>query len=157
MGRIGFVVVLTLLFNTALYAKESTYKIYFPWESDSMLVAWAIHTYVDSKAKFVSVDKKKETIPKEIAINTSNSSLRRTAKYTAFEMGLKHFKIEKKGCLNELTKVIRVVEMTPWRKHKYLRALKFEEDLVPTFPNQVGKSELQKSFAVIDGFCKEHP
>lgn len=156
MGRIGFVVVLTLLFNTALYAKESTYKIYFPWESDSMLVAWAIHTYVDSKAKFVSVDKKKETIPKEIAINTSNSSLRRTAKYTAFEMGLKHFNIQEQGCLNELTKVIRILEMTQWRKHKYLKALKFEEKLVPTFPNEIGKSDLNKSFIIVDDFCKEN-
>ena len=132
-----------------------TYKTYYPWESDSVLVAWTIDRFVDKNATFMTVDKKKEKIAKKNSINSSNSDLRRTARFTAFEMALHHYKIKSNGCIDELKRVIRVLEMTPWKKHEYLKALKFEEDFVPTFPSKIGEDGLDKAFETIDNFCKD--
>jgi hypothetical protein len=149
MGRVSFIIlfILTLSFS-------QTYKTYYPWESDSVLVAWAIKNFVDKNASFMSVDKKKEKISKENSINTPNSKLRRTARFTAFEMALNHYKIEKSECIKKLGRVIRVLEMTPWKKDEFGDIVAFERDLVSLFPQKVGDGNLSKVFDYIDSFCK---
>lgn len=151
MGRFGFIILLIL--QTAISA--NSYKTYYPWESDSVLVAWVIDKFADTNASFIAVDKRKEKIGKKNSINSSNSKLRRTARFTAFEMALNHYKVKEDKCIGELKRVIRVLEMTPWKKHEYLKALKFEEDFVPLFPTNMGESKLKKPFEMIDRFCKE--
>ena len=108
MGKIGFIVLLTITLSFS-----QTYKTYYPWESDSVLVAWTIDKFVDKNASFISVDKKKEKINKKNAINSSTSNLRRTARFTAFEMTLHYYKIKSNGCTNALKRLIRILEMTP--------------------------------------------
>jgi len=152
MGRFGFIVVSIALLQTTINAQ--TYKTYYPWESDSVLVAWVIKKFADPKAKFVSVDKKKEKIGKENSINTSNSKLRRTARFTAFEMALKDYKVKESACTNRLKKIIRVLEMTPWKKHEYEEILTFEEGFISLFPKRIEDDNLTKLFEYIDNSCK---
>jgi len=154
MGRVGFIVLLIISLQSAIYAKETTYKVYYPWESDSILVAWAIHTYINPQASFVSVDKTKKKISKKEAINTANSKFRRTARYTAFETAIRYFKIKDSECIKKLTKAIRVLEMTPWKKQEYEDVLAFEEGFVPLFPQKIDDNNLSKVFDYIDTYCK---
>ena len=153
MGRFGFIVGVVVLFQSATYAK--TYTTYYPWESDSVLVAWVIQKFVDPEAKFVSIDKRKEKVDKENSINTSNSKLRRIARFTAFEMALKHYEVKDSACTDELKRVIRVLEMTPWKKNEFEDILAFEEGFVPLLPKALEDNNLTKSFDYINNFCKD--
>ena len=152
MGKLGFII-LTLLVATVGYAQ--TYKTYYPWESDSVLVAWSIQKFVDNNATFMAIDKKKEKIPKENSINSSNSDLRRTARFTAFEMTLHHYEIKSNGCTTELKRLIRVLEMTPWKKQEFEDIVAFEEKFVALFPQNIEDNNLTKVFDYIDNYCKE--
>ncbi len=155
MGKFSVVIGFLLLFQSAIYAKDNVYKTYYPWESDSVLVAWVIHKFVDSNATFIAVDKKVEKIGKKNSINSSNSKLRRTARFTAFEMALNYYKIKESKCTDELKRVIRVLEMTPWKKHEYEDILAFEEKFVTLFPKKLEDNNLTKSFEYLDNFCKD--
>jgi hypothetical protein len=149
MGRFGFIILLIL--QTAISA--NSYKTYYPWESDSVLVAWVIDKFADTNASFIAVDKRKEKIGKKNSINSSNSKLRRTARFTAFEMALHHYKVDN-SCTNKIKRVIRVLEMTPWKKNEYEDVLAFEEGFVTLFPTTIEDNNLTKAFLYIDKFCK---
>ena len=150
VGKIGFIALLTITLSFS-----QTYKTYYPWESDSVLVAWTIDRFVDNNATFIAVDKKKEKIAKKNSINSSNSDLRRTARFTAFEMALHHYKIKSNGCIDELKRVIRVLEMTPWKKQEFEDIVTFEEKFVALFPKEIEDNNLTKVFEYIDNYCKE--
>jgi len=136
-------------------AKNVIFKSYYPWESDSVLVAWVIHNYVDSNIKFISFEKKKERIGKDNSINTADSKLRRTARFTAFEMALKYYEVEGDACTDQLKKLIRVLEMMPWKKQEFEEFVSFEDGFIPSFPQNIGDADLSKSFSYIDSYCKK--
>jgi len=152
MGRVGFL----MLFLITINSYASVYKSYYPWESDSILVAWVIDKFVDKNASFIAVDKKEEKLStNENTINTSNSKLRRTARFTAFEMAVKYYNIKEDRCINRLKKIIRVLEMTPWKKEEYEDIVKFEERFVALFPKEIKDNNLSRAFKYLDNFCKE--
>ncbi len=140
--------------SALLFVSATQYQNHYPFESDTILTAWLIRTYVDKNATFKSFPKT-VTLKKEVAINTPNAYFRRNAKYTAYEMAKRKYHISD-TCSNSLVKVIKVLEMMPWKKHEYEDILAFEEGLVPLFPKQAGDANLTKVFHYIDQYCKEH-
>lgn len=151
-GIMKFILTLLVLVNL-LYAEGGHYKAYAPWETDSVFVAWLIKRYVDKEAVFSSVPKS-EKIEKKYAINTANSRMRRSARFTAFEEAARIYKINNR-CVEKLRPIIRILEMTPWRKEGNIRALRFEQAIVPLFPSKTGEHSLEKVFAYIDNYCKD--
>ena len=142
------------LWLTALSISFATeYKSYYPFESDTVLTAWLIKTYVDKNATFKSVPKGTK-VDKDYALNTPNSPFRRNARFTAYEMAKRHFKVSD-TCSNHLIRVIKVLEMMPWKKHEFTKIMHFEEGLVPLFPKKVGDANLTKVFTYINQYCKE--
>lgn len=128
------------------------YKTHFPFESDTILTAWLIKTYVDKNATFQS-EEKESILDKNISINTPNSPFRRNARFTAYEVAKRHFKVSD-TCANHLIKVIKVLEMMPWKKHEFEDILHFEQGLVPLFPKQIGDADLSKVFTYINHYCE---
>jgi hypothetical protein len=154
MGRVNimkFLLPLLILINL-LYAEGGHYKAYMPWETDSIFVAWLIKRYVDKEAVFSTVPKS-EKIAKKYAINTANSRMRRSARFTAFEEAARIYKIDNK-CVEKLRPIIRILEMTPWRKEGDMHALHFEQGIVPLLPTKAGEHSLNKVFTYIDNYCK---
>lgn len=143
-----------LWITVSILSFASEYQNHYPYESDTILTAWLIKTYVDKEATFKSVPKTTK-VAKQFAINTPNSLFRRNARYTAYEMAKRHFKISD-TCSDQLVRVIKVLEMMPWKKHEFVDILRFEEGLVPLFPQKVGDSDLSKVFTYINLYCKEH-
>ncbi len=142
-----------LLLVNLLYAEGRHYKSYVPWETDSILVAWLIKRYVDKDATFATV-KKPTKIEKEYAINTSYSDMRRSSRFTAFEAAARIYKLDN-VCIDKLKPIIRVLEMTPWRKHEDMRSFRFEEEIVPLFPTESGEQSLDDVFNYIDKYCED--
>jgi hypothetical protein len=147
-----FVIALVLSISLA-YAEGGHYKSYVPWETDSIFVAWLIKRYVDKDAVFSTIQKP-EKIEKEYAINTSNSSMRRSSRFTAFEAAARIHNINNE-CIEKLRPIIRVLEMTPWRKHEDMRSFRFEEGIVPLFPAESGEQSLEDVFNYIDKYCED--
>ncbi len=127
------------------------YKTDRPWEIDSVLVAWLIKHYVDKDAVFSSVPRG-EHIKKEFSINTPYSPLRRSARCSAFDAGVRIYKV-KSQCVEKIRPLIRLLEITSWRKHEYPEALKFEQGLMPLIPLDPGIENLEKAFLYIDSYC----
>jgi len=155
MGEVNvmkFILVLTLMFNF-LYAEGGHYKSYIPWETDSVFSAWLIKRYVDENATFSTVPKSQK-IKKQFAINTSYSNMRRSARFTAFEATARIYKLDNK-CIDRLKPIIRVLEMTPWRKHEDMHSFRFEVGFVPLFPKEDGEQSLQSAFDYIDKYCED--
>jgi len=144
---------LWITLSTTLLLSSSEYQSYYPYESDTILAAWLIKRYVDQNATFRSFPKSIE-LNKEHTINTPKSPFRRNAKYTAYEMVKRYYDISDQ-CSDALVRVIKVLEMMPWKKHEYPRILSFEEGLVSLFPKQVGEADLEPVFHYIDQHCKE--
>lgn len=142
-----------VLVSTFIFASATQYENHYPFESDTVLTAWLIKTYVDKNATFKSFPKS-VTVKKEVALNTPNAYFRRNAKYTAYEMAKRKYHISD-TCSNHLVKVIKVLELMPWKKNEFTDILHFEEGLVPLFPKQVGDANLSKVFTYIDQYCKE--
>ena len=132
-------------------AHGEQYTTYFPWETDSVLVAWLIKNHVDENATFSAIAKGGKTT-KKFSINTAKSSFRRTARFTAFDTACRIFRINDR-CVQKIQPIIRILEMTPWRKQEYPEALRFEQGLVPLFPKQPRVGSLEKAFSYIDRFC----
>jgi len=152
----GFITMkIFLLWLTILSISLGTvYKNYYPFESDTILTAWLIKTYVDKNATFESV-KKGSKLDKTLAINTPQSLFRRNARFTAYEVAKRYYKIND-TCSNHLVRVIKVLEMMPWKKYEFENILAFEEGLVVHFPQKIGEANLSKVFHYINTYCKEH-
>lgn len=142
-----------MIMSSLLFSQEHHYKAYAPWETDSVFVAWLIKRHVDKDAIFSTV-KKPEPIEKAFAINTSYSDMRRSARFTAFEAAVRIHGVQD-ACVDKLRPIIRVLEMTPWRKHEDMRSFRFEEGIVPLFPSENGQQSLEKVFVFIDKYCEE--
>jgi len=139
--------------STIMLASAAQYQNHYPFESDTILTAWLIKTYVDKDATFKSFPKS-VTVKKEVALNTPNAYFRRNATYTAYEMAKRKYHISD-TCSNNLVKVIKVLEMMPWKKQEFTTIMYFEEGLVPLFPDKVGDANLTKVFNYINHYCKE--
>lgn len=136
-----------------MFASAIQYQNHYPFESDTILTAWLIKTYKDKDATFKSFPKS-VTVNKKVALNTPNAYFRRNSKYTAYEMAKRKYHISD-TCSDSLVKVIKVLEMMPWKKHEFTDIMHFEEGLVPLFPKQVGDANLTNVFTYIDQYCKE--
>ena len=145
--------VMVLLISIPVLAQTPKYVANAPWEPDSILVAWLIKRHVAIDARFESVPKGTE-IDQTYSINTSDSPLRRSARFTAFEMAQLYFKVQDE-CIEKLRPIIRIVEMTPWRKHEKMNAMHFEAGLMPLMPVEAGVHDLSPAFEYIDNFCKK--
>ena len=143
--------IILILSINLIYAEDRHYKSYVPWETDSIFVAWLIKRYVDKNAVFSTVPKPQK-IDKEYAINTSNSKMRRSSRFTAFEAAVRIYNINDL-CIDKLKPVIRILEMTPWRKHEDMNSFRFEEGIVKLFPKESGIQSLEKAFTYIDKYC----
>lgn len=139
--------------STIMLASATQYQNHYPFESDTILTAWLIKTYVDKDATFKSFPKS-VTVKKEVALNTPNAYFRRNATYTAYEMAKRKYHISD-TCSNSLVKIIKVLEMMPWKKQEFTTIMHFEEGLVPLFPDKVGDANLTKVFNYINHYCKE--
>lgn len=136
-------------------AHGAHYKTDRPWETDSVLVAWLIKKHVDHDAHFSSVPRN-EKIAKKLSINTPYSPLRRSARFTAFDAASRMYKV-KTSCVDKIKPLIRILELTPWRKHEYAEALRFEKGLAPLLPVEPGSGGLEDAFTYIDSFCDSSP
>ena len=139
--------------SSIISVSATQYQMHDPIEIDTVLTAWLIKTYVDKNATFKSFPKS-VTVKKEVAINTPNAYFRRNATYTAYEMAKRKYHISD-TCSNSLVKVIKVLEMMPWKKQEFTTIMHFEEGLVPLFPDKVGDANLTKVFNYINHYCKE--
>jgi len=146
------VISLMLMFSLGLSQDGGHYKSYMPWETDSVFVAWLIKRHVDKDAVFSAI-KKPEKIEKDFAINTSYSDMRRSSRFTAFEAAARIHDVNNE-CVDKLRPIIRVLEMTPWRKHEDMKSFRFEEGIVPLFPSESGQQSLDKVFEYIDRYCE---
>ena len=155
MAKVDFMkfILLICILVIVSSANNKHYKSYMPWETDSIFVAWLIKRHVDKNAVFSAVQKP-EKIEKQFAINTANSDIRRSARFTAFEMAAYIYKIDNK-CIDKLRPIIRILEMTPWRKHENMDAVHFEMEITPLFPKEKGQQSLEKVFAYIDEYCRK--
>jgi hypothetical protein len=154
MGEAGYmriIIAALLLFLSSGNVWGKQYKIHHPLETDSLLVAWLIKNHVDKDAVF-SIVPKSEKVDKNSSINTPNSPYRRSARFTAYDSAIRIFDI-KDDCAGRIQPLVRILEMTPWRKHEYPEALRFEQDLVPLFPEKPGSGGLDKAFAFVDSYC----
>lgn len=159
MGKTGNTRFLVFLFCFVLTgatgnAYSAHYKTDRLWEADSVLVAWLIKKHVDKEAIFSSIPRG-ERIEKKFSINTPYSPLRRNARYTAFDAATRIYGVESQ-CVDKIRPLIRVLEMTPWRKHEHLEALNFEKGLAPLLPVETGEGKLEDAFSYIDAFCSPH-
>ena len=145
--------ILIILTSTLLLAGGDHYKSYMPWETDSIFVAWLIKRHVDKDAVFSAI-KKPQKIEKKFAINTSYSDMRRSSRFTAFEAAARIHNVSNE-CVDKLRPIIRVLEMTPWRKHEDMRSFRFELGIVPLFPEKSGQQSLEDVFNYIDKYCEE--
>ena len=137
---------ITLLLFTPVSA--ATYSTYKQWELDAILAAWAIKHYVDKESHFKRVAKS-EKIPPAYAINTSYAQYRRSAQETAFESVLRQHDIHD-HCTQELVRIVRVVELAPWRKSEYLDILTFEQELLTLLKQK----NVAAGFDYIDHYCQ---
>lgn len=156
MGKTGNTKFIVFFFCFVLTgAAGNTYSAHYKtdrlWEIDSVLVAWLIKEHVDKEAIFSSIPRG-ERIEKKFSINTPYSPLRRNARYTAFDAAIRIYKVDSQ-CIDKIRPIIRVLEITPWRKHEYLEALKFEKALVPLLPSEPGEGNLEDAFSYINTFC----
>ena len=159
MGKTGVSKILILpfcllLLGVAGNAYSAHYKTDRPWETDSILVAWLIKYYVDKDAVFSSIPPG-ERIEKEFSINTPYSPLRRDARHTAFDAAARIFDVNSE-CIDKIRPLIRILEMTPWRKHEHLEAMRFEKELALLFPVEPGKGNLEDAFSYINSYCDSH-
>jgi len=152
MGRIGRIIFISLSLLYLSFANE--YKTYFPWESDTVFVAWVIKNYVDKNAKFKAVSKR-EKIEKNFSINTPFCDIKRNARFSAFEVSLHYYNIKNTICIKKLQRLIRVLEMTPWKKHEFNDIVIFEKKFVSFFPKKIGEANLSKVFNYLDEYCQK--
>ena len=143
------VLLLFYLFCNAGWAKQ--YTLLSPLEADSVLVAWLIKRHVEPAAQFAILSKQKAG-PDSSAINTPHSPLRRSARFTAFDAAVRLYDVNN-SCVATIQPLVRILEMTPWRKAEYPEALRFEQGLFSLLPDNPTGDDLEKAIAFVDSFC----
>lgn len=144
--------IIAFLFASINVAHGKQYTTYYPLEIDSLLVAWVIKRYVDKEATFSTVAKDEST-QEGLYINTSKSRYYRSARYTAFDAAIRIHDIDN-DCVKKIQPIIKMLEITPWMKGESIEVSRFEESLVPFFPDKPGTEDFEQAFVVIDNFCK---
>ena len=139
---------------TIVSAEKPSFYSWSPWETDSVLTAWAIKRYVFQGAIFASVPKG-ETLEMAQAINTPDANYRRSGTKTAFEMAVYHHQLQF-ACLPTLKPLIRLLELAPWRKSTNSEAVKFEYHIKRLLPSQPQQHGLEPAFQYIDQYCQTH-
>lgn len=143
---LGFI----LLMLMATKVVSADYSLRYPVETDSLLVAYVIKTYVDDKARFSVFE---GSGPKQgTPINTPDSPYRRNARFTAFDSVTRQHNVEN-SCIDTIRPIVRLLEMTPWRKHEVPEALRFERDLAELLPVKPGVTSFNEAFSFIDRYC----
>jgi len=133
-------------------AQSMIYKTWAPWEIDSFMAAWALKRYVHPEAKFVSLPKGTKTDP-ATTIDTPDAKYRRNATKTAFEEVVRIHKISM-PCFDKIRPIVRLLELSRWRKSENREAEEFEDNLRSLLPKDTRKGNLEKAFEYVDKFCK---
>ena len=142
-----------LIFHCLVNA--AIYYAYFPYETDTILTAWLIKKFQDSKAKFAGLQRgEAHRFPPKFQINTSISPYRRTARYTAFESAVKILNVKDK-CVKKLIKVSRVLETASWRKQQFPNILVLERKIHNVLPKNPKPNDFRKAFEIIDNYCRK--
>jgi hypothetical protein len=138
-----------LLFGATVSAK--TLITWAPWEIDSTVTAWYLKRYVLQDVEYKSVPKGTLT-ESELSLDQPNSPYRRSAKQTTLDSAIDRHKYTNK-CIKELVKVVRLLELMPWRKSTQADAEQFEYELMPLLPKQPVKGGLEFAFDYLDTYC----
>ncbi len=133
-------------------AQTALYSTWAPWEIDSAAAAWVLRRHVDPDARFQSLPKGTQIAG--ATLDTPDSPFRRGASYTAFDSVIRQHRLES-ACLKRLTPMIRMLELTPWRKVTDPAAEALEMKLRPLLPLEPVHDGLESAFAVLDAFCQE--
>ena len=142
-----------ILSNTAL---GQEYTLAWPLETDSVLVAWLVHNHIDPEAVFTLHSPRPESAKPATAINTADSPFRRSFRFTAFDEATRIHHLES-PCISRLKPMVRLLEMTPWRKSEYPDALQFERKLSNRLPTNPDHLAFADAFAFIDSYCRQSP
>lgn len=130
---------------------QKKFSTWAPWQTDSVAAAWALKRYVYPDAVFASVPKG-TPLSEDEALDTPDSPYRRNGRQTAFDETLRINGIRLE-CSEKLGKIIRLLELAPWRKAENPEAEKFESELNRLIPLEPLPGELDAAFAYIDQFC----
>lgn len=133
-------------------SRHDIYRTWAPWEIDSVLAAWAIKTYVNKDAQFVSIPRGTSVKSKFSIDIPPDSPYLRSAKQTAFEAVLRIHHIAD-DCTEKIKPIVRLLELAKWRKSESTLAQDFEIGLKPLLPVEPTEGNLQKAFEYIDRFC----
>lgn len=133
------------------YSQAASYSTWVPWQVDSVAAAWVLKRYVQPDAKFSSVPRG-TSLPTAMALDTPDSPYRRSGRMTAFEQALRLHKVDV-SCRGDLKKVVRLLELAPWRKMENPAAEKFEHDLNLLLPAGPTAGGLEAAFNYIDNYC----
>lgn len=144
-------IILIFILTISIFA--SKWELHYPYEIDSIATSWIIKRYIDKNATFVGYEKN-VTLNKRFSINDKNSRFRRNGRFTAYEMAKRYYKISDK-CTNRLVKIIKVLELMPWKKNEFEDVIEFENGLIPLLPKKSGDINLTKAFLYIDNYCKD--
>ncbi|MEE4356917.1 MAG: chromate resistance protein ChrB domain-containing protein [Desulfococcaceae bacterium] len=140
------------------HAQLLLYKTWAPWEPDSFLAAWALKRYVYPEAEFMSFPKGTPLLPgtaPEMMIDTPNAKYRRNATKTAFEEVVRIHNL-KIPCYARIRAIVRLLEMSRWRKSENREAEDFERNLRSLLPQGPATGGLDAAFAYADEFCRLH-
>lgn len=137
--------------NTPVYA--TTLSTWAPWEVDSTVTAWYLKRNVIQNAEFRSLPKGTHIEP-EASIDIPDSPYRRDARNTAFDSAIKKHSITS-SCTDKLAKIVRLLELAPWRKSTSTEAEAFERGILPLLPRQPSDGGLEQAFGYLDKFCEK--
>lgn len=152
MRHYTIILLLTILL-VSLPAHANTYTTWAPWEIDSTVTAWYLKRNIAQNAKFKSV-RKSTYIKPETSIDVPDSPYRRSAKLTAFDSAIRKHSIES-FCTKKLVKMVRLLELAPWRKSTSAEAEAFERNIRPFLPKEPTVGGLEQAFDYIDKFCNK--
>lgn len=144
-----FMIVILLVANTPIYA--TTFSTWAPWEIDSTVTAWYLKRNIIQNAEFTSLPKG-TTIEHNTSIDIPDSPYRRSARTTAFDSAIKKHLIESR-CTEKLAKIVRLLELAPWRKSTSAEAEAFERSILPLLPKNPSYDGLEQAFDYLDKFC----
>jgi hypothetical protein len=117
------------------------------------VTAWYLKRYVLQDVEYRSFPKGTSIEP-ELSLDVPNSPYRRGAKHTTLDRAIDIHKF-KNSCINELVKVVRLLELMPWRKSTQPEAEQMEHGLMLLLPKEPVKGGLDPAFDYLDSFCSK--
>ncbi|TAK83020.1 MAG: hypothetical protein EPO12_06400 [Aquabacterium sp.] len=145
---------LALLASGATSAAERL-QTWHPWQLDSVAVAWVLSHTRHPAPEFESVQRGTVIAPGQ-AIDTPESTFRRTGQRTAFDEAVRLEKLDH-PCVARLREAVRIVELAPWRRPEFPAVEAFEASVRRVMPAQPMRGGLERALAEVDRYCAQGP